>query len=70
MSPYILLGPSCEQVDGTGPCNQLKMNQSLVSILISHNSVRSRFKMAAERQVESATIDVERFTAGQHRMER
>ena len=31
----ILLGPSCEQVRGTGPCDQLKMNQSLISILRS-----------------------------------
>ena len=42
----ILLGPSCEQVRGTGPCDQLKTNQSLISILSSHNSARSCFKMA------------------------
>ena len=27
-----LLGPACEQVRGTGPCDQLKVNQSLISI--------------------------------------
>ena len=46
----ILLGPSCEQVRGTGTCDQLKMNQSLISILNSHNSARSCFKMAMPEQ--------------------
>ena len=46
----ILLGPSCEQVRGTGPCDQLKMNQSLISILSSHNSACSCLKMAMPEQ--------------------
>ena len=46
----ILLGPSCEQGRGTGPCDQLKMNQSLISILSSHNSARSCLKMAMPEQ--------------------
>ena len=45
-----LLGPLCEQVRGTGPCDQLKMNQSLISILSSHNSARSCLKMAMPEQ--------------------
>ena len=46
----ILLGPSCEQVHGTGPCDQLKRNQLLISILSSHNSACSCFKMATPEQ--------------------
>ena len=46
----ILRGPLCEQVRGTGPCDQLKMNQSLISLLSPHNSARSCFKMATPEQ--------------------
>ena len=58
----ILLGPSCEQVRGTGPCDQLKMNQSLISILNSHNSVRSCLKMAMPEQCSE---QIEQNTSGQ-----
>ena len=60
----MLLGPSnsCEQARGTGPCNQLKMNQSLISILSSHYSVPSCFKMAAERRDDSVDLDIEEIT--------
>ena len=57
----ILLGPSCEQGRGTGPCDQLKMNQSLISILSSHNSARSCLKMAmpeqSSEQIEQNTTE-------------
>ena len=56
-----LLGPSCEQGRGTGPCDQLKMNQSLISILSSHNSARSCLKMAmpeqSSEQIEQNTTE-------------
>ena len=57
----ILLGPSCEQVRGTGPCDQLKINQSLISILSSHNSARWCFKMATpeSEQIEQTVAILE-----------
>ena len=56
----ILLDPSCKQVRGTGPCDQLKMNQSLISIFkSSHNSARSCFKMATLEQSEQSGEQIE-----------
>ena len=61
----ILLAPSCEQGRGTGPCDQLKINQSLISILSSHNSARSCLKMAMPEQSSEQISQIEQNTTEQ-----